>query len=205
MVDGVFHDAPDAVAALALTHGAGGNRDSALLVALAEGLARRRVSVLRYNLPFRVLRNQGPPNRAHAQHDREGIADAVTHLADLAGSVPIFMGGHSYGGRQSSILAAEQPHCASGLVLLSYPLHPPAKPDRLRTEHFPMVRMPSLFVHGDRDPFGSLEELNSAVPQLGGAAVVVPVEGARHDLGGAKSSATVQFIVDAIETHVVAR
>src|SRR5690606_21236718 len=76
-------------------------------------------------------------------------------------------GGRSYGGRMCSMAVAEgQP--AAGLVLLSYPLHPPGKPDRLRTEHFPAIGVPCLFVSGERDPFGSPEELEAATAAIAG-------------------------------------
>jgi uncharacterized protein len=75
----------------------------------------------------------------------------------------MFLGGHSYGGRQASMLAAEEPDLAAGLLLLSYPLHPPRRPARLRTAHFPKLTTPALFVHGTRDPFGSMDEMRAAV------------------------------------------
>ena len=72
----------------------------------------------------------------------------------------LFLGGHSYGGRQSSMLCAEEPDLVSGLLLLSYPLHPPRKPEQQRTQHLPDLRTPTLFVQGTRDPFGSIAELS---------------------------------------------
>ncbi len=75
----------------------------------------------------------------------------------------VFLGGHSYGGRQSTMLCAAEPELVDGLLLLSYPLHPPRKPDQLRTQHLPSLRTPSLFVSGTRDPFGSVEEIEQAL------------------------------------------
>ena len=75
----------------------------------------------------------------------------------------IFLGGHSYGGRQSTMLCADDPELVNGLLLLSYPLHPPRKPEQLRTQHLPNLRNPCLFVHGTRDPFGSTEEMREGV------------------------------------------
>ncbi len=72
---------------------------------------------------------------------------------------PVILGGHSYGGRQSTMLAAEEPGLVEALLLLSYPLHPPGKPAQPRTAHFPALRTPALFVHGTKDPFGTIEEL----------------------------------------------
>jgi predicted alpha/beta-hydrolase family hydrolase len=95
----------------------------------------------------------------------------------------VFLGGHSYGGRQASMLCAEQPELVSGLLLLSYPLHPPRKPDQLRTQHLFNLRVPTLFVHGTRDPFGSLAEIESALKLIPAKTKLFPVEGAGHDLG----------------------
>ena len=75
----------------------------------------------------------------------------------------VFLGGHSYGGRQASMLAASDPAVTPALLLLSYPLHPPRRPEQLRTAHFPDLRTPALFVHGVRDPFGSREEMEAAL------------------------------------------
>ena len=78
------------------------------------------------------------------------------------------------------MLAAERPGAADGLLLLSYPLHPPKKPAQMRTGYFPELRTPALFVHGARDPFGSIEELREAVAAIPARMDVLPVEGAAH-------------------------
>jgi hypothetical protein len=95
----------------------------------------------------------------------------------------IFLGGHSYGGRQATMLCAADPGLVSGLLLLSYPLHPPRKPEQLRTQHFPQLRNPNLFVHGTRDAFGSIEELTRALQLIPAKTELMTVEGAGHDLG----------------------
>lgn len=81
------------------------------------------------------------------------------------------------------MLCAEEPDLASGLLLLSYPLHPPRKPSQLRTQHFPNLQTPALFVHGTRDPFGSIAEMESALKLVPAKNTLLPVEGAGHDLG----------------------
>src|SRR5205823_6471170 len=96
---------------------------------------------------------------------------------------PLYLGGHSYGGRQASMLAADDPQIARALLLTSYPLHPPGKPAQLRVQHFPQLRIPALFAIGTRDPFGSVEELETACQMIPAATSVVVVEGAGHDLG----------------------
>ena len=171
--------------ALALTHGAGANCQSKLLLALAAAFADCGFLVLRFDLPFRQLRPHGPPFPAMAARDREGLCRAVAMLrTKISGEV--FLGGHSYGGRQATMLAADQPDIAAGLLLLSYPLHPPRKPLELRTAHFPRLRTPALFVHGSRDPFGSHEEMSSAVALVPARNMLLEIEGAGHDLAGNK-------------------
>jgi hypothetical protein len=86
------------------------------------------------------------------------------------------------------MLAAEQPQLAAGLLLLSYPLHPPRKPAELRTKHFPQLNTPAIFVHGSRDPFGSHEEMNSALALTPARKLLVEIEGAGHDLLGKKAN-----------------
>jgi predicted alpha/beta-hydrolase family hydrolase len=95
----------------------------------------------------------------------------------------IYLAGHSYGGRQSSMLCAEEPDVAAGLLLLSYPLHPPRRSEQQRTQHLPDLRTPTLFVHGTRDPFGTIEEVQRAIKMIPATTKLLTVEGAGHDLG----------------------
>ncbi len=167
--------------ALILTHGAGGNAQSALLIALAEAFAGAGFTVLRCDLPFRQKRAYGPPRPGEAARDREGLKNAVAAMRKL---VPgrVFIGGQSYGGRQASMLVAEEA-LADGLLLLSYPLHAPSRPDQPRTQHLPKIEVPVLFVHGTRDPFGSVEEIEAARKLIPAKTKLLTVEGAGHDLG----------------------
>lgn len=177
---------------LVLTHGAGSNANAPLLIALADAFAAAGISVLRCDLPFRQARPHGPPYPAAAAQDRAGLARAV-HL--LRGRLPrparLFLGGQSYGGRQATMVAAEQPDLAAGLLLLSYPLHAPGRPADQRTAHFPKLSTPSLFVQGTRDPFGSIDEMRAALPLLAGPHDIVVIEGVGHDLGGKRTATRV--------------
>ncbi len=166
---------------LVLTHGAGGNCQSALLVAVGRAFSEAGLTVLRVNLPFRQKRPFGPPSPASAAADRAGLKTALATLREV---VPgrIFLGGQSYGGRQASLLVAEDPSAAAGLLLLSYPLHPPGKPGQARTAHFGSIGLPALFVHGSRDPFGSLDEVRAALTLIPARTTLIPVDGAAHDL-----------------------
>ena len=170
------------VDALILTHGAGSNSSAPLLVALSEVFAGHGYVVLRCDLPFRQERRTGPPFPGSAERDRAGLRNAVAALRkSITGR--IFLGGHSYGGRQATMLCASEPELVSGLLLLSYPLHPPRKPEQLRVQHLPNLRPPSLFVHGTRDPFGSIEEMTKALQLVPAKTGLMKVEGAGHDLG----------------------
>jgi hypothetical protein len=164
-----------------LTHGEGGNCNAPLLIAVAGAFEAAGWWVLRCDLPFRQRRRAGPPSPATAAQDREGLRDAVTSMRRLT-SGRVVLGGHSYGGRQGTMLAAEAPDVADALLLFSYPLHPPGKPAQLRTGHFPAVRTPALFVHGTKDPFGSLEEMREALRSIPARHEISAIEGAGHDL-----------------------
>jgi uncharacterized protein len=167
---------------LILSHGAGSSSNAPLLVALGDAFTGSGYIVLRCDLPFRQDRRTGPPFPGNAERDRLGLRNAVEVMRkQVAGK--IFLGGHSYGGRQSTILCAAEPDLVSGLLLLSYPLHPPRKPEQLRTQHLPNLRTPSLFIHGTRDPFGSIEEIQKALVLIPAKTELIAVDGAGHDLG----------------------
>jgi len=186
-VRGFLHEPPQPNGdGLVLTHGAGANCQSKLLIALAGAFADAGYLVLRCDLPFRQSRPHGPPFPAMAARDREGLRRAVEVLRSRTQG-RIFLGGHSYGGRQGSMLAAEQPQLVAGLLLLSYPLHPPRKPAELRTAHFPQLKTPSLFVHGGRDPFGSHDEMKGALALIPAQTMLLEIEGAGHELLGKKA------------------
>jgi predicted alpha/beta-hydrolase family hydrolase len=187
-VRGFLHEpSQPGIDALVLTHGAGANCQSKLLIALAEVFANSGYLVLRCDLPFRQSRPHGPPFPAMAARDREGLRRAVGVLR-LKTAGRIFLGGHSYGGRQGTMLAVEQPQLVAGLLLLSYPLHPPRKPTQLRTEHFPRLHTPALFVHGGRDPFASHSEMEAALELIPAYKMMLEIEGAGHELLGKKAN-----------------
>jgi predicted alpha/beta-hydrolase family hydrolase len=167
---------------LLLTHGAGSNRNAPLLVALQNAFSEHRIEVVRYDLAFRQERPHGPPRPADAARDREGLREQILKLR-ARNPEQVWLGGHSYGGRQASMLAAETPRLADRLLLLSYPLHPPGKHEQLRTAHFPKLHTPAFFVHGSKDPFGSTEEFKSAMSLITAPVQLLEIEGAGHDLG----------------------
>jgi hypothetical protein len=172
---------------LILTHGAGADCQSKLLVEMSSTFAASGFTVLRFDLPFRRARPHGPPSPGSATRDQDGLRRAVAVMKERANG-PLFLGGHSYGGRQATMLVAEEPQLVDGLLLLSYPLHPPRTPNQLRTKHFPKLTKPAFFVHGTRDPFGTIAEMKSALALIPASHALLEVDGAAHDLLSKKTA-----------------
>jgi uncharacterized protein len=172
-------DAALVKAGLVMAHGAGGNARAAFLEKLATALAAHGIEVLRIDLPFRQ-KHPGPPRPADAALDREGIREAIQWMRNRHERV--FAGGHSYGGRQTSMLAAEDPTVADLLLFTSYPLHPPGKPETLRTDHWPSLQTPAFFVQGTKDPFGGVDEMQQVLPLIPGRHELCPAVGQGHSL-----------------------
>jgi predicted alpha/beta-hydrolase family hydrolase len=179
---------------LVLTHGAGGNSNAPLLIAVDRAFRAAGFEVVRFNLAFRQRRPFGPPSPATAAQDRDSLRGAVAEMRKLV-TGPVILGGHSYGGRQATMLAAEEPALADALLLLSYPLHPPNKPDQLRTAHFPALRTPALFVHGTKDPFGTIDEMRAALELIPAKKELLALSGLGHDLAQGR------FDVDQLPGH----
>ncbi len=194
-VRGTLHPADgDSGDFLVLTHGAGGNSNAPLLVSLADAFAHGGISVLRCDLPYRQRKPSGPPSPADGKRDQQGLKHAATLMKQqFPGRA--FLGGSSYGGRQASMLCASEPKLVDGLLLLSYPLHPPGKAAQLRTQHFPALHTPTLFVSGTRDTFGTIDELQSAIKLIPTKTKLVAVEGAAHGLSDKKKQAPIVDLV----------
>jgi predicted alpha/beta-hydrolase family hydrolase len=166
--------------ALLLAPGAGSSRDNPCLVAIEQAVAP--LTVERMDFPYRKAGRRAP--------DRPpvllaAVAEAAAELVARARIKParLELCGRSMGGRICSMAVADGLP-ARGLVLVSYPLHPPGQPDRLRTEHLPKLEVPCLFVHGTKDPFGTRDELEAATTAIPGEVTHVWVEGKGHDLRG---------------------
>ena len=161
---------------LLLTPGAGGDRNHSTLRAVEDAVAP--IPCLRLDFPNRIAGRRGPdrPPVAIAH-----VTAAATAFAAELGvtTAQLVLGGRSFGGRMCSMaVAAGLP--VAGLVLLSYPLHPPGSPEKLRTDHFPDLAVPVLFVSGSRDPFGSPEEFANHLPAIPGEVTTVWLPGG-HD------------------------
>jgi predicted alpha/beta-hydrolase family hydrolase len=173
---------------LLLFPGAGASSTQSTLVAIEKAVAPTRT--VRADFPYRKAGRRAP--------DRPPVLlQAVRDEAAPLLKGGLVLGGRSMGGRMCSMVVgdADDPLPAQGLVLISYPLHPPGKPDSLRVEHLPRLTVPCLFVHGTRDPFGSPEELEHWTATIPGTVTHHWIEGRGHDLKGA----------DAVVADIVAR
>jgi predicted alpha/beta-hydrolase family hydrolase len=165
--------------AMLLTPGAGADRNQSALVALDDALSELGIVVERMDFPYR-LAGRRAPDRAPVLI--EAVRSGATQLAARANATSrtVALGGRSMGGRICSMAVADGLRAAA-LVLISYPLHPPGKPDRLRVDHFGAIAVPCLFVSGTKDPFGAPEELERHTKELRGPVTHVWVEGGGHD------------------------
>lgn len=179
--------------ALLLAPGAGADRTHRTLVRIEEAVSIR---CRRMDFPYR-REGRKAPDRAP-----ELVAAVVAEAAALvaeAGTAPerLVLGGRSMGGRMCSMAVAEG-LSAAGLVLLSYPLHPPGKPDRLRVEHFDRLRLPCLFVGGTRDPFGTPDDLEHHTAAIPGPVTHVWIDGAGHEVKDLVSVPRERQVVEAV-------
>jgi predicted alpha/beta-hydrolase family hydrolase len=162
-------------AVLVLAHGAGGNLDDALLRSLGERLAARELEVVRFNFPYRDAGRKMPGPARESEAAFRQVADEARR-----DGVPLLIGGKSYGGRIATHIAADG-YDTAGLILLSYPLHPPGQFEKLRTEHLDRIGVPMLVVRGTNDPFSRQDLFHAAFDVLP-AARVVSIDGGDHSL-----------------------
>jgi predicted alpha/beta-hydrolase family hydrolase len=181
-----------ATAGLLLTPGASANRTQPSLVAIDDAVSALGVAVSRMDFPYTQAGRRAPDRPPVLL---QAVRDGAAALASDAGLRPgdLFLGGRSMGGRICSMAVADG-LAARGLVLVSYPLHPPGKPDNLRTEHFPRLDVPCLFVCGTKDTFGRPDELESATADIPGEVTHVWIDGGDHGLRR-KDAAVVEAIM----------
>lgn len=173
-----------------LTPGAGSAASHSSLVLLEQALAP--LPVARIDFPYRREGRKAPDR---APKLVACVREEAAALAERTGAEPssIVLGGRSMGGRMCSMAVAEGLP-AVGLILISYPLHPPGRADQLRTAHFPQLHVPCLFVSGERDTFGTRDEFDAHVGAIPGRVTQVWIPKAGHDLKGKD-----QLIVDAVQ------
>jgi predicted alpha/beta-hydrolase family hydrolase len=182
---------------LVLGHGAGGDVSDPLLAAVAKGVAELGIAVARFNFPYRDAGRRSPGSQAESEHAYRDVASTSRKTG-----VPLFCGGKSYGGRIASHIAADGFEL-DGLVFLSYPLHAPGKPDRLRDEHLRRISLPMLFIQGTRDPFAQPDLLDKTIASLK-TAQLMRIEGGDHSLRvrGRKPVDVYREVVGAINEFV---
>ena len=176
--------AGNAGATLLLAHGAGAPMDSEVLNRLVDALVAQGVAVARFEFPYMARRRQGGGKRPP---DRQPIllAAFTAALAALPDDRPCYIGGKSMGGRMASLLAADGAAVA-GVVCFGYPFHPPGKPEKTRIDHLPGLTVPMLVCQGERDPFGTREQV--AGYRLGEQVCVHWLADGDHDLKPRKAS-----------------
>jgi predicted alpha/beta-hydrolase family hydrolase len=158
MIKTLNNNAKDPVATFVFAHGAGAGQNSEFMAFVAESLAQHNINVLRFNFAYMQLAEElgksRPPDRADKLlvHFKAVLTEVETRL-------PIFIGGKSMGGRMASMLLDES--TALGCICMGYPFHPPGKPEKLRTEHLEAINKPVLILQGERDTFGTREEIGS--------------------------------------------
>lgn len=177
-VSALWQKPKDAKAVLVLAHGAGAGMTHKAMAATADGLAERGVAVLRYNFPYMERGSKRPDSPAIAHvAARAAVADA----GKLAGDLPLFAGGRSFGARMTSQAQSVEPlPKVTGLVFFAFPLHPPGKPGVDRADHLAAVKIPMLFLQGAKDEFADLDLLRPTVSKLGKRAKLHLVDHADH-------------------------
>jgi len=168
---------------LLLGHGAGADQTSNFMVNFAEGLAARGIDVVTFNF-LHTEQGRRAPDRNDKLESCYRAAIAAVKADSKLKQNRLMIGGKSMGGRIASQVAAEAVKDLAGLVFLGYPMHPPGKPEKLRIEHLSKIGRPMLFVQGERDPFGTTDELRPIVKKL--KASLYPVEGGDHSFTVAK-------------------
>ncbi len=170
---------------LLLFPGAGSSSDHSALIAIERAVAPGVCH--RADFAYRLAGRRAPDRSPVLLQTVAVEAAALTAPAasQSGGPAALVLGGRSMGGRMCSMAVAEGLVAAAGLILISYPLHPPGKPDKLRVEHLPRLQVPCLFIHGTNDPFGTPDELTSFTATIPGQVSHVWIERGRHDLKGA--------------------
>jgi predicted alpha/beta-hydrolase family hydrolase len=190
---------------LILAHGAGANQTSSFMVRFATSLAARGVDTVTFNFVYTEQRRRVPDRNDKLEHCYRTVIEAVRggKLHDDAPRRKLVIGGKSMGGRIASQVAAAGQEGVAGLVFLGYPLHPPGRPDKLRSKHLPDIRAPMLFVQGSRDAFGTPEELRAVLAALEVAADLRVVEDGDHSFkvpkrSGMSQDQVYEFVFDEI-------
>jgi uncharacterized protein len=177
----LYEAATPAGAWLVLAHGAGAGQRHPFMVSMARALADRGIDVVTFNFPYMEEKRRAP--------DRAPVLVACFRAVVAAArgqwpvrTRPLFIGGKSMGGRMATHLAAEGMDALHGVIALGYPLHPPGKPEQMRTAHLPVITTPMLVVQGERDAFGTPAELAPVIKSMRAHVTLHVVRGGDHSL-----------------------
>ncbi len=201
-----YRAATPARATLVLAHGAGTDQRHRAMTALASGIAAHGVDVMTFNFLYTEQGRRTPDRSPLLEQTWTAVVDAIA--AGLPADHRLVVGGKAMGGRIASMVLAQLPTTpawtrVSGLVLLGYPLHPPGKPEHLRTAHLPAVRVPVLLVHGTRAAFGTREEIEPVFQALSTRVDVHFIERGDHSFNVPKSTGlTESDVLDGISDRV---
>ncbi len=190
-------------ALLVLAHGAGAGQRHPFMVTMARGLAERGIDVATFDFPY-MREKRRVPDKAPVLETafRDAVAEATRRHPE--GLRHLFIGGKSMGGRIATHLAAQGLEGLQGVVALGYPLHPPGKPDQRRVDHLPAIRVPILIVQGERDAFGTPDELRPIIRGLPSAVTLHVVAHGDHSLAVPKSTGVPQKEVYATVLDTIA-
>jgi uncharacterized protein len=190
---------------LILAHGAGANQTSPFMVHFATSLAARGIDTVTFNFVYTEQGRRLPDRNDKLESCYRAVIEAVLSgkFYGDASRRKLVIGGKSMGGRIASQVASSGQDGTAGLVFLGYPLHPPGRPDKLRSKHLADIRSPMLFVQGSRDAFGTPDELRPIISELKAAADLCVVEGGDHSFKVSKRSGRTQdhvyeFMLDQI-------
>jgi predicted alpha/beta-hydrolase family hydrolase len=186
-----------ATAVLVLAHGAGAGQRHPFMVVAAKGLAARRISVVTFDFPYMRERRHVPDKAPVLEAAFRQVIDATR---EWSGTTQVFIGGKSMGGRMATHLGAQGLDGLLGIVALGYPLHPPGRPDKPRTEHLPSIRVPVLIVQGERDTFGTPDELKPVIATMKTTVTLHVVAGGDHSLAvrGKNKDEAFSDVLDAV-------
>jgi predicted alpha/beta-hydrolase family hydrolase len=187
---------------LILGHGAGAGQASSFMVSFATALAARGIDTVTFNFAYMEQGRRLPDPKDKLEACYRAVIRTVAHRKIGRGRLAI--GGKSMGGRIASQVAAGDAPEVAGLVLLGYPLHPPGKPDQLRTKHLPAIKAPMLFAQGSRDAFGTPDELRPILETLKAPAELYEVQGGDHSFkvlkrAGVSQEDTYKAVLDRID------
>jgi predicted alpha/beta-hydrolase family hydrolase len=190
-----------AAAVLVLAHGAGAGQKHPFMVATAKGLAARGISVVTFDFPY-MRERRHVPDKAPVLED--AFRDVIDASRTWSGAKQVFIGGKSMGGRMATHLGAQGLDGLRGIVALGYPLHPPGRPDKPRTEHLPSIRTPVLIVQGERDAFGTPDELRPVIGTMKASTTLHVVPGGDHSLAvrGRKKDEVFEGVLDVVANWI---